>query len=135
MITPTLDAPGPRVLIVDDEVDNRVLLSIMLGWDGFVTQTANDGEQALLSVAAHPPDVILVDLMMPGIDGHQLTAQLKQNSESKGIPVIMLSAVNDSATRKRALSSGVAAYVTKPIDRIELCEQVRSVLGLKAHRV
>jgi len=129
-----LDLPPPRVLIVDDEVDNRQLLGIMLKCGGFETQTANDGEEALLSVAANPPDVILVDLLMPGIDGYQLTAQLKQNAKSAGIPVIMLSAMDDSATRKRALSSGAAAYVTKPIDRSELCEQVRSVLRLKAPR-
>jgi len=128
-----LDAQSPRVLIVDDEADNRELLSIMLGWEGFVTRTAADGEQALLSVAADPPDVILVDLMMPGIDGLELTAKLKQNAESNGIPVIMLSAMNDSATRKRALSSGAAAYVSKPVDRSELCEQVRSVLKPHLH--
>jgi CheY-like chemotaxis protein len=125
------DVPGPRILIVDDEADNRELLSIMLEWEGFLTRTATDAEEALLSVAADPPDVILVDLMMPGIDGHQLIARLKQNVQSKAIPVIMLSAMNDSATRKRALSSGAAAYVTKPVDRSELCEQVRSVLRLE----
>jgi two-component system cell cycle response regulator len=126
--------PPARILIVDDEVDNRELLQIMLKWEGFVTGTAADGEEALRCAAAEPPDLILVDLLMPGIDGYQLTATLKQNPKTHHIPVIMLSAMNDSATRKRALSSGANAYITKPIDRSELCEQVRSVLGLNAPR-
>ena len=132
MIAPGTVASGLRILIVDDELDNRELLQIVLKWDGFVTQTAESGEQALLQVAAHPPDVILADLMMPGMDGYELMARLKQIPESQSIPVIMLSAMADSATRKRALSSGAVAYVTKPIDRSELCEQVRTVLGLGA---
>jgi CheY-like chemotaxis protein len=132
MSPPSLDARAPKILIVDDEVDNRELLGIMLGSDGFVTRTANEGEEALLSVAADPPDVILVDLLMPGIDGYQLTARLKQNPQSAGIPVIILSAMNDSATRTRALGSGAAAYVTKPVSRVELCEQVHRVLSLNA---
>ena len=131
MTTSNVNSPGPRILIVDDEPDNRVLFRIMLESGGFVIQTASDGEEALLSVVTDPPDAILVDLMMPGMDGCQLTARLKQCSESEGIPVIMLSAMNDSVVRKRALGSGAVAYVTKPIHRSELCEQVRNVLRLK----
>jgi len=126
--------PPARILIVDDEVDNRELLQIVLKWEGFVTRTADDGEEALRSAEADPPDLILVDLMMPGIDGCQLTAALKQDPKTRDIPVIMLSAMTDCATRKHALSTGADAYITKPIDRSELCEQVRSVLGLKALR-
>jgi CheY-like chemotaxis protein len=131
----SLSPPPARILIVDDEVDNRELLRIVLKWEGFVTRTAEGGEEALRSAAAEPPDLFLVDLMMPGIDGYQLTAMLKQNPTTKNIPVIMLSAMNDSATRARAISTGAEAYLSKPIDRSELCEQVRSVLALKARRV
>ena len=119
------------ILIVDDEGDNRELLQIILNWSGFVTQIAVSGEEALVNVTAKPPDLILVDLLMPGMDGYQLIASLKQRPETAQIPVIMLSAMNDSATRKRALSAGAAAYITKPIDRSELCEQVRGVLAGK----
>jgi CheY-like chemotaxis protein len=127
-------APPARILIVDDELDNRELLQIILKWSGFVTQTAVGGEDALRCVAGEPPDLILVDLMMPGMDGQQFTASVKQNPETRHIPVIMLSAMSDSATRQRALNTGADAYITKPIDRSELCEQVRSVLALKAGR-
>ncbi|HEY0469529.1 MAG TPA: response regulator [Polyangiaceae bacterium] len=129
--------PAPtraRILIVDDELDNRELLQIILSWSGFVTETAESAEAALKCIAAESPDLILLDLMMPGIDGYQLTALLKQNPETRNIPVIMLSAMSDSATRDRALSTGADAYITKPIDRSELCEQVRGVLDLAAAR-
>ncbi|MEI9940100.1 MAG: response regulator [Pseudomonadota bacterium] len=126
-----LNALPAHILIVDDEVDNRELLQIVLNWEGFVTRTAAGGEEALRSAAAEPPDLILVDLMMPDIDGYQLTASLKQNPKTKTIPVIMLSAMTDSATRLRALSTGADAYISKPFDRSELCEQVRSVLNHK----
>jgi len=130
-----LEARKLQILIVDDEVDNRELLQIVLKWAGYATSLAASGEQALLSAAAVRPDLILVDLMMPGMDGCQLTALFKQNPKTRGIPVIMLSAMNDSATRKRALGIGAAAYISKPIDRSELCEQVRTVLGLEQRQV
>lgn len=120
-----------RILIVDDEVDNRELLQIILKWSGFVTQLSASGEEALANAAAEPPDLILVDLLMPGMDGYQFIASLKQKPETQDIPVIMLSAMNDSLTRKRALSAGADAYITKPIDRSELCEQVRALLSSK----
>ena len=126
-----LTAPPVRILIVDDELDNREILQIVLNWDGFVTCTAAGGAEALLSAAADPPDLILVDLMMPTMDGYQLTTKLKQNPKTQDIPVIMLSAMSDGETRKRALSTGAEAYITKPIDRSELCEQVRTVLAVK----
>ncbi len=99
-----------------------------------MTQTAADGEQALRSAAAEPPDLVLVDLMMPGMDGYQLIASLKQNPETRHIPVIMLSAMHDSATRKQALSAGADAYITKPIDRQSCAHKCAAVLSLAAAR-
>jgi len=131
MTSAVAPAAAPRILIVDDEVDNRELLQIVLNWQGFVTRSADSGGQAMQSALAEPPDLIIVDLMMPGMDGCQFIAALKQSPVTQCIPVIMLSAMSDSTTRKRVLSAGAAAYLTKPIDRTELCEQVRTVLGRK----
>jgi CheY-like chemotaxis protein len=127
-----LSAEGWRILIVDDEPDNRELLQIVLNWDGFATQTAASGEEALASVAEHPPDLMLLDLMMPGLDGCQVTTLLKQNLATRNIPVMIISAMNDRATRLRVLSAGATAFISKPIDRSDLCERVRAVLGRKA---
>jgi CheY-like chemotaxis protein len=125
-------AEPPRILIVDDEPDNRELLQIVLDWDGFVTETAASGEEALARVAEHPPDLMLLDLMMPGLDGCQVTALLKQNLATRDIPVMILSAMNDHATRLRVLGAGAAEFISKPIDRSDLCQRVRAVLGPKS---
>jgi CheY-like chemotaxis protein len=130
-----LSPEGRRILIVDDEPDNRELLQIVLNWDGFSTQTASSGEEALASAAEHPPDLMLLDLMMPGLDGCQVTTLLKQNLATRNIPVMIISAMSDRATRLRVLSAGATEFISKPIDRSDLCERVRAVLGPKAAAV
>jgi CheY-like chemotaxis protein len=117
-----------QILIVDDEPDNRELLEIVLNWDGFTTHTAASGDEALISVAEHPPDLILLDLMMPGLDGCELTALLKQSAATRDIPIMIISAMNDPATRLRVLRAGATEFVCKPIDRSVLCQRVRAVL-------
>ena len=129
-----LGARPARILIVDDEPDNRELLQIVLNWEGFVTESAASGEEALASASAQPPDLMLLDLMMPGLDGCQVTTELKSNAKTEGIPVVILSAMSDPATRQRLLSAGAEAFLSKPIDRVELCQQIRSILRLKAAR-
>jgi CheY-like chemotaxis protein len=124
------EAPRARILVVDDEPDNRELLQIVLKWDGFDIQLASSGGEALTSIAEQPPDLILLDLMMPGLDGCQVTVELKRNPTTRHIPVMIISAMNDRATRERVLDAGAEAFITKPIDRSELCEQVRNLLRL-----
>ncbi len=127
-----LVAQPARILIVDDELDNRELLQIVLGWDGFLTSMAGSGEEALASVADLAPDLVLLDLMMPGLDGCEVTAQMKANPATKDIPVVIVSAIDDRATRTRVLRAGAIDFITKPIDRSDLCRRVREILGLTA---
>ena len=126
--------PIARLLIVDDDADNRALLEIILNWEGYVTLTAESGEEALAVAAEHLPDLMLLDLMMPGLDGFEVITRLKGNLVTQHIPAVIVSAMHDRATRERVLSAGAADFLTKPIERSELYRCVRSVLLLNAAR-
>jgi two-component system cell cycle sensor histidine kinase/response regulator CckA len=122
-----------RILIVDDERHNRQLLEVMLKPEGFLLQTAASGQEALAMVEQQPPDLILLDIMMPGMDGYQVAARIKGNLATKNIPVIMVTALDDRNARVRGLSAGAEDFLTKPVDRVELCVRVRNLLRLKAY--
>jgi len=122
----------PRILIVDDERPNRELLKVMLTPEGFLPLTAASGEDALAMVAQQPPDLILLDIMMPGMDGYQVAAKLKGDLSTRNIPVIMVTALDDRNARMLGLSAGAEDFLTKPVDRAELCVRVRNLLRLKA---
>ena len=105
----------------------------MLAPEGFLLQTAASGEEALAMVAQQPPDLILLDIMMPGMDGYQVAARIKGNPATKNIPVIMVTALDDRDARMLGLSAGAEDFLTKPVDRAELCVRVRNLLRLKAY--
>src|ERR1700680_1682788 len=122
-----------RVLIVDDKLQNRELLEIMLSAEGFVLLTAASGEEALAIVAVQPPDLILLDVMMPGLDGYQVAGKIKSDPATKSTVIIMLTALDDSNARMLGLNAGAEDFLTKPVDRAELVVRVRSQLRLKAY--
>jgi signal transduction histidine kinase len=128
----TSDSPA-RILIVDDEHRNRELLKIMLTPEGYLLLTADSGEEALGIVAEQPPDLILLDVMMPGMDGYQVAGKIKENLATTNIPVIMLTALDDRNARMLGLSAGAEDFLTKPVDRAELCVRVRNLLRIKAY--
>ena len=132
-----LDIPprAARVLIVDDSPDNRELLEVMLNWEGFVTLTASSGEEALASAAEQLPDLMLLDFVLPDLSGCEVTTRMKGNLSTKDIPIMIISGMSDSATRKRALGAGAEDFITKPVDRSELCQRMRSILRLKTAAV
>jgi signal transduction histidine kinase/DNA-binding response OmpR family regulator len=122
-----------RVLIVDDERANRNLLEAMLLPEGHTLVTASSGEEALGALSINPPDLILLDVMMPGMDGYEVAATIKRNPVTQHIPVIMVTALNDRNARMRGLECGVEDFLNKPVDREELRVRVRNLLKLKAH--
>jgi PAS domain S-box-containing protein len=123
----------PRVLIVDDERQNRDLLTVMLGTEGVLVLTAESGEEALAIVAQQPPDLILLDVMMPGMDGYRVTETIKGNPVTQNIPIIMITALDDRNARMLGLRAGAEDFLAKPVDRAELCVRVRNLLRLKSY--
>jgi two-component system cell cycle sensor histidine kinase/response regulator CckA len=122
-----------RILIVDDERHNRQLLEVMLAPEGFFLQTAVSGAEALAMVAQRAPDLILLDVLMPEMDGYQLAGRIKGDLATKNIPVIMVTSLDDHTARMRGLNAGAEDFLSKPLDRAELCVRVRNLVRLKAH--
>ena len=127
---PGLSVPPARILIVDDDPQNRQLLEVMLAPEGYLISTAANGGEALAKVAEQPPDLILLDVMMPGMDGYQVVSRIKSNLATKHIRVLMLSALDDRNSKMHGVSAGAEDFLTKPVNRAELCARVRNLLGL-----
>jgi signal transduction histidine kinase len=122
-----------RILIVDDERHNRQLLEVMLAPEGFVLLTAASGEEAVALVALAAPDLILLDVMMPGMDGYQVARTIRGNPATKQIPIIMITALHDRDAMMLGLAAGAEDFLTKPVHRGELGMRVRNLLRLKAY--
>ena len=122
-----------KILIVDDEMGARAALEFLLRREGFEVRDAPDGRTAIAECATFRPDLILLDIMMPGMDGCALVRALKHSAATKHIPTIMISALDDHATRMSAFSAGAEEYLTKPVDRAELSLRVRNLVRLKSN--
>ncbi|HEX9122738.1 MAG TPA: response regulator [Actinomycetota bacterium] len=122
----------PRILIVDDDPVIVRLLQINFRLEGYEVDTASRGEVALERVRANRPDVVILDVMMPGLDGWEVCRQLKESPEVRHIPVIFLSARAQDEDRQRGYALGVDEYVTKPFDPGHLIEIVRRALAKSA---
>jgi diguanylate cyclase (GGDEF)-like protein/PAS domain S-box-containing protein len=124
---------GAHILIVDDEPANRRLLETLLHPEGYATTSVASGTDALAAVRRSPPDLILLDVMMPDMDGHAVTLALKGNPATCNIPIILVTAQNDRGARLAGLDSGAEDFLCKPVDRAELWLRVRNLLRLKAY--
>jgi adenylate cyclase len=122
----------PRILVVDDNETNRDILVTRLKTNGYQTLQAADGEQALRMVAEHHPDLVLLDVMMPKLDGLEACRRLKSDDNVPFTPVILVTAKAASEDIVAGLDAGADEYLTKPIDQAALVARVRSVLRIKA---
>jgi CheY-like chemotaxis protein len=125
---PTVQQPG-TVLVVDDEPDVLLLCRVNLELEGYTVLEAPDGEIGLALARAEHPDVILLDVQMPGIDGWQVLAALKADPEVRAIPVVMLTARVQGPEQRRGLTEGVTEYLTKPVSPVTLMHAVHDVLA------
>jgi two-component system phosphate regulon response regulator PhoB len=118
----------PLVLVVEDEPAQREVLAYNLKAEGFRVTTAADGEEALTAVSEAPPDVIVLDWMLPNVSGIEICRRLKTRSETRALPIIMLSARSEEVDRVRGLETGADDYVVKPYSIVELIARVRTQL-------
>jgi DNA-binding response OmpR family regulator len=117
-----------NILIIDDEERNRRLFEVFVKADGHEVESAANGEAGLAMATASTPDLILLDLMMPGRDGFEVARALRANSVTQAIPIIVISSLDDIASHQRLMSSGIDDFIVKPIDRWELSQRIVKVL-------
>jgi CheY-like chemotaxis protein len=118
-----------KILIADDEANVRLLVSRALG-QHFLVLEAQDGEEAIKIARTHKPDLILMDLMMPGVDGNSACSIIKNDPATKQIPVVMLSGVGFELNKKLSLALGADGYITKPFNLPDLLATVAQFLRL-----
>jgi DNA-binding response OmpR family regulator len=119
---------GTRVLVIDDEAPIRLLCRVNLEAEGMEVLEAADGPAGLETARAERPDVILLDVMMPGLDGWRVAEELLDDSRTEGIPIVFLTARAELRDRARGIDLGGVDYVTKPFNPVELAPLVRQLL-------
>ncbi len=130
---PVDNADGTRVLVIDDEAPIRLLCRVNLEAEGMHVLEAADGTKGLDLARDEQPDVVLLDVMMPGLDGWRVAEELLEDERTRGIPIIFLTARAEFRDRARGLDIGGVDYVTKPFNPLELAPLVRDLLD-RLHR-
>ena len=116
------------ILVADDEPNIVLSLEFLLKQAGFRVRTVSDGETALAAITQEPPDLVLLDVMIPGRDGYAVCQEIRSNPAWRDMRIIMLTAKGGDAQREKGLSLGADEYVTKPFSTRELVERVRRIL-------
>ena len=119
------------ILVADDEPNIVLSLEFLLKQAGFRVRSVSDGEAALAAIAQEPPDLVLLDVMIPGRDGYAVCQEIRSNPAWRGMRIIMLTAKGGDIQREKGLSLGADEYVTKPFSTRELVERVRRMLDAR----
>jgi len=122
---------GTKILVVDDNEQNLTLIRVILRRHGYESLLAHSGEEALRHVLQDPPDLIILDVMMPGMDGIEVCQRLKDDDETRLIPIIIMTALDQPADKIRGIEAGADDFLTKPVNQAELMARVRTALKLK----
>lgn len=121
-----------RVLVVDDEPNILTSIEFLMKREGFTVDIARDGNQALAALAGVPPDIILLDVMMPGLDGYEVCLRIRQSHRHAHTKIVMLTASGRESERRKGLDAGADAYVVKPFSTRDLVRQVQAMLDTTA---
>ncbi|KAA3617730.1 MAG: hybrid sensor histidine kinase/response regulator [Calditrichaeota bacterium] len=127
------DVAQPKILIVEDKQDNIDLISYFLKPQNYEISVAMDGESAIEKIANDPPDIILLDIMLPKMNGFEVCERIKKNPETRFIPVIMITALKELKDKIHSLEVGADDFITKPFENVELLTRVKSLLRLKKY--
>jgi CheY-like chemotaxis protein len=122
----------PKILIADDNVPNVELLDAYLSGFDCVIETAGDGMEALEKVKTFSPDLILLDIMMPKLSGFEVCEQLKSDPQTRGIMILMVTALSELGDIERAVNAGCDDYLSKPVNKFELLKRVENMLRLRS---
>ena len=120
-----------RILIADDNQQNRELVEAYLSDEDYLIEMANDGQHTLTQVEAFQPDLILLDIMMPKMSGFEVCQKLKSQPQTQSIPVLMITALRETADIEKAVDAGADDFLSKPVNRIDLKTRVRSLLRVR----
>ena len=123
----------PSILVIDDEPNNFDVIQVLLNKEDYIFHYASSGQRALDRFDRFQPDVILLDVMMPDLDGIEVCRRIKALPTCQSIPVVMVTALTDKKELERCLSTGAEDFIAKPVNRLELIARVASMLRIKRH--
>ncbi|MEP0779845.1 two-component system response regulator [Microcoleus sp. ZQ-A2] len=127
----SMDSDQPKILVVDDHPSSRMTAVALLSVEGYEVVEAESGPIALKRVVECSPDLILLDVMMPGMDGYEVCRRLKEDEQTRLIPVVFITALNDKRSRIMGIEAGGDDFLSKPFDRLELAARVKSLVRQK----
>jgi len=124
-------AESGRILVVDDTPDLLMIVSKRLSLAGYEVITAEDGQAGLMKAQQEKPDLVLLDLMLPKLNGYEVCSMLKQDSQFQTIPIVIFTAKTQERDEQLAMECGADAFIRKPFNPVELLEQIKGLLALK----
>ncbi|NQU06915.1 MAG: hybrid sensor histidine kinase/response regulator [Candidatus Abyssubacteria bacterium] len=131
MTSETIASDKPRILIVEDDPVNVELMRAQLHGEGYSVDSVSDGGKALAKVSEEMPDLVLLDIMLPGKNGFEICKEMKGTTATRSIPVIMVTSLDDMESRVKGISAGADDFLTRPVDRSELVARVKSMLRIR----